>query len=70
MAHINKLRVRLTHGHRAVLLALRDGRPIEWPPALRPATQAHRRDSVFATLEKWGAINDGQITHLGRSLLE
>ena len=62
-------RIRMHAAHRTVLQALATGAEIDWPMGLRGSSQEHRRRAIVNTLERWGAINDGRITEIGRRLI-
>jgi len=63
---IKQMRARMNSGHRAVLLAARDGKP------LKAMTVGDARGLVTcrATLRGWGALDGDNITAVGRALLD
>lgn len=56
-------------GRPVVLTSLHDAGVIRWPIELEPPSQEHMRKAVLDTLERWGAIQDGRITTIGRRLI-
>lgn len=62
---IRQMRARMNSGHRQVLEAIRDGRKL----TAGRMSDARGLMTCRDTLIKWGAIDGGNITAVGRALL-